>query len=96
MINFIDISRKNVTYDHIKSHKKSGLHPLFRKHNFGKTTGTPARPRPSLRSTSKLPRSNDVKVRKIKPKVVFIYIYIYIHIYILYIYYTYILSQETF
>ena len=29
---------KNVTYDNIKSLQKAELHPLSRKHNFGKTT----------------------------------------------------------
>ena len=38
MINFNKIFGKNVTYDKIKSHQNSGLHPLSRKHNFGKTT----------------------------------------------------------
>ena len=28
--------QENVTYDNIKSHKKSRLHPLSRKHNFKK------------------------------------------------------------
>ena len=31
--------RKVVTYNNIKSHKKPGLHPLCRRHVFGKTTG---------------------------------------------------------
>ena len=38
MMNFNEFFRKNVTYDDIKSHPKSGLQPLSRKHNFGKTT----------------------------------------------------------
>ena len=38
MINSNDTFRKNVTYGNIKSHQKSGSHPLSRKHNFGKTT----------------------------------------------------------
>ena len=29
--------QENVNCDNIKSHKKSGLHPLSRKHNFGTT-----------------------------------------------------------
>ena len=29
-------AQENVTYDNLKSHKKSGLHPLSRKQNFGK------------------------------------------------------------
>ena len=37
-MNFNGIFRKNVTYDNIRSHQKSGLCPLSRKHNFGKTT----------------------------------------------------------
>ena len=36
LLNFNDIFRKIVTYDNMKSHKKSGLHPLSRKRNFGK------------------------------------------------------------
>ena len=36
-MNFNEIFRKNVTYDNIKSHQKSGLHPLSRKYNFGRT-----------------------------------------------------------
>ena len=36
--NFNKIFRKNLCYDNIKSHKKPGLYPLFRKYNFGKTT----------------------------------------------------------
>ena len=28
-----------MAYDSIKSHKKAGFHPLFRKYIFGKTTG---------------------------------------------------------
>ena len=36
---FHDIFRKDVTYDYIKSHKKPGFHPLFRKYIFQKTTG---------------------------------------------------------
>ena len=38
-MNFNEIFRKNVTHNNIKSHQKSGLHPLSRKHNIGKTTG---------------------------------------------------------
>ena len=38
MMNLTEIFGKNVTYDNIRSHRKSGLHPLFRKHSFGKTT----------------------------------------------------------
>ena len=37
MVNFKEIFRKNVTYGNIKSHRKLGLHPPSRKHNFGKT-----------------------------------------------------------
>ena len=29
-----------MSYDNIKSHKKTGLHPLSRRYIFGKTTGT--------------------------------------------------------
>ena len=35
--NFNKISRKNVPYDDIKSHKKPGLYPYSRKHSFRKT-----------------------------------------------------------
>ena len=35
---FKEIFRKNLTCDNITSHKKSGLHPLSRKHSFRKTT----------------------------------------------------------
>ena len=38
MMNCNEFFRKNVTYDDIKSHPKSGLQPLSRKHSFGKTT----------------------------------------------------------
>ena len=37
--NFNETFRKNVTYDNIKSHKKSEFHPLFRRYIFEKTTG---------------------------------------------------------
>ena len=33
-MNFNEIFRKNVTYDNIKSLKKSGFHPLSGKHSF--------------------------------------------------------------
>ena len=36
---FTDIFRKNITYDNIKSHKKSGLYLPSCKQNLGKTTG---------------------------------------------------------
>ena len=36
--NFNEIFRKNVTYDHIKSHKKPGLNPFSEKHISGNTT----------------------------------------------------------
>ena len=36
MMNFNGICRKNVTYDTIKGHQKSCLHPLSRKFNVGK------------------------------------------------------------
>ena len=35
--NFNEIFRKDVAYDNIKNHKKAELHPLSRKHIFGKT-----------------------------------------------------------
>ena len=34
-----DLEEKDVTYDNIKSHKKSGLYPLYRRYIIGKTTG---------------------------------------------------------
>ena len=37
MMNLIGICNKNVPYDNIKCHQNSRLHPLSRKHNFGKT-----------------------------------------------------------
>ena len=37
--NFNEIFRKDVTYDNIKSHKKPGFYPLFRRYIFQKTTG---------------------------------------------------------
>ena len=36
--NLNEIFRKDVTYDNIKSHKKSGFRPLFRRYIFEKTT----------------------------------------------------------
>ena len=39
MRNLHEIFRKDVTYDNIKSHKKTGFHPLFSRYIFGKTTG---------------------------------------------------------
>ena len=36
MMNLIGICNKNVPYDNIKCHQNSRLHPLSRKHNFGK------------------------------------------------------------
>ena len=38
MRNFNEIFRKDVTYHNIKSPKKPGLHSIFEKHIFGKTT----------------------------------------------------------
>ena len=37
--NFNKILRKDGTYDDIKSHKKPGFHPLFRRSIFRKATG---------------------------------------------------------
>ena len=37
--NFNEIFMKDVAYDNIKSHKKTGLQPLFRKHIFEKSQG---------------------------------------------------------
>ena len=39
MLNLNEILRKDVTYDNIKSHKKSGTHPLSRRYIFGKAKG---------------------------------------------------------
>ena len=39
MRNFIEIFRKDVTYDNFRSHKKAGLRPLSRKYFCGKITG---------------------------------------------------------
>ena len=36
---FNEIFRKDVTYDNIKSHKKTVVHPFSTKLFFGKTTG---------------------------------------------------------
>ena len=56
-----------MTYDNIKSHKKTGFHPLFRRHIFGKTT--------AFLGLKKL-------LVLLQPvKIVYIYIYIYIYIY---------------
>ena len=38
LTNLRNFNEFQLTYDNIKSHKKAGLHPLFRKHIFGKTT----------------------------------------------------------
>ena len=39
MRNFNEILRKDVTYDNIKSHKKPGFQPPFKRYIFAKTTG---------------------------------------------------------
>ena len=39
MSNFNEVFREDVTYDNIKSRKKPGSHPLFRRNIFRKTTG---------------------------------------------------------
>ena len=49
-MDFNEIFRKNVTCDNIKSHKKSSLHPLFRRHNIRKSTGGGVKLAPSLLS----------------------------------------------
>ena len=36
MMNFNESLSKKVAYNNIKSHQKSGLHPLSRKHDFEK------------------------------------------------------------
>ena len=38
MRNFNETFRKDVPYDNVKSHKKLGFHPLFRRYIFQKTT----------------------------------------------------------
>ena len=35
---FNEIFRKDVTYDNIKSHRKTRFHPLFGRYIFGKTS----------------------------------------------------------
>ena len=45
-MNFNEIFSKNVTCDNVKSHKKSELQSLFRKHNFRATTMGPPPPPP--------------------------------------------------
>ena len=43
--NFNEVFRKDVTYDNIKSYKKTGFHSLFKRYDFRKTTGlTPPPP----------------------------------------------------
>ena len=37
--NFNEISRKDVAYDNIKSHKKPGIYPISRRFSLGKTEG---------------------------------------------------------
>ena len=37
--NLNEIFRKKVSYDNIKSHRKTGFYPLSRKNSFGKTAG---------------------------------------------------------
>ena len=44
--NFNAIFRKGTTYGNIKSHKKTGFHPLLRRYIFGKTTMPPPPPSP--------------------------------------------------
>ena len=39
MRNLNEMFRKDVTFDNVKSHKKGGFHPLFRRYIFGKTKG---------------------------------------------------------
>ena len=36
LTNFNEIFKKDVTYDNIKSHKKTGFYPLFRRRNLQK------------------------------------------------------------
>ena len=38
-MNFNEIFRKDVTFDNVKNHKKTGLYSLSRRNIFGKTTG---------------------------------------------------------
>ena len=54
--------KKDATYDNIKSHKKTGLHPLSRRYIFGKTTGEGhIGPRPSS-----LLRVKELSLKQIK------------------------------
>ena len=48
LMNFNEIFRKDVTYDNIKIHKKTGSHPLFRKYIFRKSTAEVKLTPPSL------------------------------------------------
>ena len=61
--NFNEIFREDVTYNNIKSHKKTELHPLFRRYSFGKTTGDSIEPSPpvflELKKNKSLKTSNN-------------------------------------
>ena len=63
--NFNEISREDATYDNIKSHKKAGLHPLFRRYSFRKTTGDSIEPSPpvflGLKENKSLKTSNNLR-----------------------------------
>ena len=63
--NFNEIFREDATYDNIKSHKKAGLHPLFRRCSFRKTTGDSIKPSPpvflGLKENKSLKTSNNLR-----------------------------------
>ena len=66
MMNFNESLSKKVAYNNIKSHQKSGLHPLSRKHDFEKwqELGVQMDPSVFLRLT---PISSYVMVNKMLP-----------------------------
>ena len=55
----------DATYDNIKSHKKAGLHPLFRRYSFEKATGDSIEPSPpvflGLKENKSLKTSNNLR-----------------------------------
>ena len=63
--NFNKISREDATYDNIKRYKKAGLHRLFRRYSFGKTTGDSIEPSPpvslGLKENKSLKTSNNLR-----------------------------------
>ena len=53
LMNLNEIFRKDLTCDSIKSYKKLGFHPLFRRYIFRKTTRVQVTPPPSSRFSIK-------------------------------------------